>query len=236
MSIATRMVRAPWGPKYTPNSNTVLWMPGQDDPQSATIRDRSGNGFNGTIVGCSWQRTVNGLWYLNFDGTDDVITTDDHALFDVGANLTLKLWWRTDTAQSTRAFAIHDESNYKYMLFLEVNSTRLRGYTRHASGVVELTYTLGAGDYTDSVWRMLILTFDKSLGSDRAKLYLDDTQIAQGNAFAEDIVAGDEGLVLGRYGANDFTGDIALLVVESKTWSSSEVTYWYNQERHLFGV
>ena len=38
--------RANWGLKFRPDANTVLWLPGQDDPQSATIRDRSGGDPN----------------------------------------------------------------------------------------------------------------------------------------------------------------------------------------------
>ncbi len=39
--------------KYQPDASTIVWLPGQDDAYSSTIRDRSGKGNNGTISGAT---------------------------------------------------------------------------------------------------------------------------------------------------------------------------------------
>lgn len=52
----------------------VLYLEGQQDPQSATIRDLSGYNNHGTITGATWVRLPSGLWVQSFDGTDDEVT------------------------------------------------------------------------------------------------------------------------------------------------------------------
>ena len=79
MSIATRGIRPSYLPKFAPTATTTLWLPGQDDPQSAVIRDRSGNLNNGAINGATWTRNSKGLWYLLYDGADDLTTVTDAA-------------------------------------------------------------------------------------------------------------------------------------------------------------
>ena len=93
-SPALRNVRANSGITFRPDADTVLWMPGQDDPQSAVIRDRSGNLNNGAISGATWTRNSKGLSYLDYDGADDLVTVTDTAsiqnIFDGGGTI---LFW-----------------------------------------------------------------------------------------------------------------------------------------------
>ncbi len=60
-------------------ANTVLWLPGQDDPFSSTIRDRSGNGNDGALSNTTWLKNSKGLSYLDFDGADSLVTVSDVA-------------------------------------------------------------------------------------------------------------------------------------------------------------
>ncbi|KKN81719.1 hypothetical protein LCGC14_0316310 [marine sediment metagenome] len=71
-----------FGLKFRPDANTVLWLPGQDDPQSATIRDRSGFGNDGAITGATWVQNSKGLWVLDFDGIDDIVTCGTDSSID----------------------------------------------------------------------------------------------------------------------------------------------------------
>ena len=71
MSILTRpymVARKNNGVKWEPDTNTVLWLPGQDDAYSSTIRDRSGNGNDGTITGSMWKQNGQGIWGLSSPG------------------------------------------------------------------------------------------------------------------------------------------------------------------------
>ncbi|KKK77854.1 hypothetical protein LCGC14_2849430, partial [marine sediment metagenome] len=71
MSILTKpyfQARKNNGVLYEPDASCVLWLLGQDDAYSTTIRDRSGQGNHGTINDATWARTGQGLWYLVLDG------------------------------------------------------------------------------------------------------------------------------------------------------------------------
>lgn len=214
----------------------VLWLPGQDDPQSSTIRDRSGLGNNGTIVGATWARTPKGLWYLSFDGNDDNVTVADKAEFDVGAELTLKLWFRTDTDTADDVLVIHDESATKYAFWMSGTGGDLYFIVNTASGSSNAFYDGANSYFSDSVWRHIVGTYDKSLADNRLKLFIDGALAAQGTGHNEDIAAGDEGITFGHYAAVYMKHDMALPVICNKAWNAGRILDNYNQERHLFGV
>lgn len=72
-----KCVRPSYMPKFVPDSTCVLWLPGQDDPYSATIRDRSGNVNNGAITGATWVRSGKRLWVLRGAGDSYVETSSN---------------------------------------------------------------------------------------------------------------------------------------------------------------
>ncbi len=82
-SPALRQVRANSGITFRPDANTVLWFPGQDDAFSSTIRDRSGNGNDGTLTGgVTWVQNDKGLRLLDFDGVDGKVDCGSDASID----------------------------------------------------------------------------------------------------------------------------------------------------------
>jgi len=58
------------GVKWEPPASCVLWLPGQDDAPSTTIRDRSGFGNHGTITGATWERLPGGAIANKFTAID----------------------------------------------------------------------------------------------------------------------------------------------------------------------
>ncbi len=106
--------RANSGLTFRPDANTVLWLPGQDDAYSATIRDRSGKGNNGSITGATWKRNSQGLWYLHFDGTDDDVDIPIAAALTAG---TFVAWFRSSTSGARNALLGSGEldSNQNYV-------------------------------------------------------------------------------------------------------------------------
>lgn len=197
------------------------------------IQDRSPYGNHGSITGATWNRLPSGLWYLSFDGTDDVVEVADKPEFDTGAQVTVKLWYRTDTQQGDKALLVHDESDYKYLIWL--NNDELYSFGRTSSGAFNCLWA-GASILYNNVWHQVVLTFDKTLASNRLKLYFDSVQKAQANGYAEDLSAGDEGIIVGRFAASDFKGDIALPLVLNRALCALEIQNHFNQEKHLFGV
>ncbi len=70
--------RPSYKPKYWPvEPGCALYLEGQQDPQSSTIRDLSGYGNHGTIYGATWVRESKGFWILSYDGADDYTACAD---------------------------------------------------------------------------------------------------------------------------------------------------------------
>jgi len=101
-------------------AGAVLWLPGQDDAYSATIRDRSGKGNHGTITGALWKRLPSGLWYLDFDGTDDNVNCGSAASLDFGAASFLAMgWFRVDQLSTIKT---------KYQQFIDKSDQNTLGW------------------------------------------------------------------------------------------------------------
>ena len=110
-SPALRYARANLGLTFRPDANCVLWLPGQDDPQSSTIRDRSGNGNNGTFgagaAAPTWKRLPSGLWVLDFDGLNDHTLISYHASLNPKL-ITIEIWFKAATNLPDFARLIND--------------------------------------------------------------------------------------------------------------------------------
>ncbi len=148
--------------------------------------------------------------------------------YDTGGALTIENWFRTTTAQSGKFMVIHDESTYKYGLYLTGNSTGLIVYVRTASGVTSVGYTKSAG-YNDGLWHYVAATYDKTLSSNRLKLYVDGALVAQTNGYAEDILAGTGGISIGKWGSAYFDGQIDDVRISNVARSAADIATRYNE-------
>ncbi len=230
-SPALRWVKANTGLPFRPDANTVLWLPGQDDAYSSTIRDRSGNGNDGTIVGATWARNGKGLWYHDFDGADDYVTIGDVASLDITGDITIEMWFRATKLPSiaVRHFDIISKSvsaaRDGYTIQLQSND-RIYFYTGQAAAG-QATFT-AAGVYVINTWYHLLVTRSGNDGL----IYLNDVDITDSSAAHLDpIPAGQTAYLGGRATTNEFEGGIALTRVYDAV-----VEGHYNEERHLFGV
>jgi hypothetical protein len=88
--------RPSYKPKWWPTpSSCVLYLEGQQDAQSAKIRDLSGYGNHGTITGTTWVRLPSGLWVTNHDNVDDVISCGTMG-GQINAPLTCLAWIKSN--------------------------------------------------------------------------------------------------------------------------------------------
>jgi hypothetical protein len=75
-----------------------------------------------------------------------------------------------------------------------------------ATGTVSVT---ASGNYADGVWHHIAGVYDRYAGDgNRLKLYVDGNLADLEAGYNENILAGDEGIYIGRWGSNYFNGTI----------------------------
>ncbi len=221
---------------YVPRAGDgcVLWLPGQDDPQSATIRDRSGQGNNGTIVGATWVRLPRGLWCLSFDGSDDVVTcAHDGSLNFTSEDFTIKAWIYCDNFTVENSIFQCGLWASKGYFFSITTTQRLDFYTIQAGATRQRTY--GSTTVGTAQWQHAVATRAGAV----AKLYLDavDVRAVSGTHVNPATTTEDARIGLRDDDGYDMAGDIALLeVISGQAWTASQIANTFNRERHLFGV
>ena len=224
------------GVLFEPDSNCVLWLPGQDDAYSSTIRDRSGNGNDGTITSATWKNdTPGGLWYLSFDGDNDKLSCDG-AIGDLDLTRTGDVTvcaWVNRTASSGAQYAIGGfvDGLWNNLLLLEYSDTAL---TARMRGNNQAAYPAAADSNQHSGWEFAAIVKDGEF------LYL----VVDGVTLASDTSTGlDDDITITSldfgWGFSDtyaLTGSIWGGRAFSSAKSSTELLGIFNQERHLFNV
>lgn len=234
MSILTKpyfQARKNNGVLWEPDSNTVLWLPGQDDPQSAVIRDRSGYGNNGSISGATWKQLPSGLWGLSHDGAN--------AKVDLGAASSLNF---TTSAFTLECWLYLDSiGNYIVMSNATFN---VKGYSWHLADTSKVLFrTSQGGAFQDTTstaaitaleWQHLMVTRSGT----GVLIYRNGADITDVAGTHTNPVSSDNSFLLGlrpdNYG--DILGDMALVRTYNTAKSATIAADHYAQERHLFGV
>lgn len=237
MSILTRpymVARKNNGVKFEPDANTVLWLPGQDDAYSSTIRDRSGNGNNGTITGAVWKRTGQGLWYLDFEGDDYVNCGNDTSLRVAEGDHSILFWVNITSLVATQGIVTNNEENSKisdYAVWITGSSlTYLRGDDADATENIPMNpapptstwiQCLVVVEGTDCQWYMN--------GATRGNGTLSNTPFSDTNARVWGMIK----ITGNRF---PFTGGMTLQRIFNSALSAEQAVGSFNQERHLLGV
>lgn len=208
----------------------VLWLPGQDDAYSATIRDRSGYGNDGTIIGAPWEKLPSGLWALHLDGSDDEIdcgTTETHN----PTPISFCVWVKADTFGNAYNGVEAKEVTNGHTLMVKSTGKLAIYFTGMSSGG---TYDgTGALTLVVDTWYFLAYTYDEENLRCYANLVIDKTVATTGT-----IPAAPAPQYIGQSGfaSREWDGYVVLPRFFSKALSLSELTGIRNQERHLFGV
>lgn len=240
-SPALRNVRANSGITFRPDASCVLWYPGQDDPQSAVIRDRSGNGNNGTIDGATWTRTGQGLWYLDFDGVDNLVTVTDSAsitdIFDGGG--TVVAWINAGSDGEGGFGMIWNKGDYFSVFDEAAGKVKLR-FAKYFSGD-DGAWVTTATEVTINTWTFAAVTYNASGTAFDPIFYVNGAVKANTESGTptgtRDSKAGAD-LTIGNRSIADLTFDGGLALVRSfdEILTATRILDIYNQERHLFGI
>jgi hypothetical protein len=212
----------------TTEPNFIAWWK-FDEGSGSTAYDSTG-GNNGALYGPpDWVTGKTGSYALDFDGSNDYVQVADQPIFDTGDKLTVAHWFKTTTNQSQKGMVTHDSSDYKYMTYLSANSGGIAFYIRQSSGVVSaLTGDLGTGFWADGQWHLVVGVFDRSLPNNRLKLYVDGQLADVRDVPDENILPGDEGIIIGKwYTGHEFNGSIDDVRIYDRALSDTEVEQLY---------
>jgi len=216
----------------------VLWLPGQDDPQSSTIRDRSGNGNDGTITGATWTRQSKGLWALYFDGTDDYADCGAPSVLDFGSatDFSIEFWLKTNYDATQYRGLVSKRPDYGTSDGFAVGMTateKINFYIADGTNYVDVSSDTSVKDDT---WHQVVVTADRD---GNAQHYLDGATDGTATSITSvgDITSADNLIIGALTSTGRFCqGNVALLRIYNRLLSSLEIQNHFNQERHLFGV
>ncbi|MBW2984055.1 right-handed parallel beta-helix repeat-containing protein [Candidatus Woesearchaeota archaeon] len=222
-------------------SYTILNLPfeGHAGDETATAIDYSSNNNNGAVVDATWNPTggyIGGGY--EFDGVNDYINIPDSSIWDTGSELTVSLWFKTDTQQNTGYILVHEEdfNEEKYMITLGGNSGDISFSIRHDEFSTRSAYhnTGQAGYYSTGEWHHVVGVFDRYASGGRLKLYVDGILSATNPGDDADILEGDKGITIGRYGGlYYFKGSIDEVKIYDKALSAEQVKALYEGREDL---
>ncbi|MDP3734755.1 MAG: LamG-like jellyroll fold domain-containing protein [Nanoarchaeota archaeon] len=224
-------------------SIAVLNMPFEkiNGTTSNNTWDYSGHGNPGTENnGVSWNSAGfdgNGTYY--FDGLNDYISIADSNIFDTGDKITVSAWIKTNYSNQTgKGIVMHDNSNYKWMLYFSGGSTSdvVQFYIRTTTGASTATCTYANGVIANNNWHLLTGTYVQSSTSERIKVYYDGSFCGNATGYNELILDGDEGIYIGRWGSNYFNGSIDDILVFNRTLSPEQINALYKKKFNLIAL
>jgi len=223
------------GYDYPPaDTGCVLYFPGLPG-QGTKIWDRSNQGNHGTLTAAgnpAWKRLPSGLWYLDFDGTDDNVNCGDV----MGGITTFSIeWWFKVTS------TFNSGATVGMVLFSAATVPSLKIYLSSADGKLYFqvypaltgTYVVKSttASWTGGVWYHAVGTDDGTNKRIYINKVLENTAAGDHDALASDDLEIGE-----RTGGEDFSGGIALPRIHNVVLTPAQVLSHYQQERHFFDV
>lgn len=209
-----------------PSLGCVLYLPGLPGVGDI-IYDRSPYSCHGTIIGATWKRLPSGLWYLDFDGTDDYVSLAKNC---PTGHFTI-LFWANHNPTATSGWATIYEAGLECSLFCSRAITggdnlKLRCHIGGASDYVDSN----ANTITKGAWAQFGVTWDGKNG----QLYKNGSAInTTASGTPNNPVSTAASLSSTTF---DFEGYMALTRVFTRVLSVPEISNYYQQEKHLFGV
>ncbi len=223
-------------------NNSVLYLPRLEGGGPTAI-DYSGQGNDGTITGATWIRLPSGLWYLDFDGTDDKVVCGTDSSMNPANNLTVKVWVNpTNFTDDDRAIFNRDNTtdgrSFTSKLGLNTGFLYLAISKSAAGDFSELTDNTDA--FTAGAWQHVGCTYKfVTDGTSEMRLYRNGSEIKSKLNCVGPIsttAATNNQIGLAQNNTQDFLGGMTLLVMTNITWTATQFAENYAAERRLFGV
>ena len=197
------------------------------------VRDISGNGHHGRIVGASWVSgaTVSGL---AFDRSQrDYVIVPDSERLHIQPPYTLGVWFRTTSSKNNATYLLKNGGTFTGCGIYYYGDSR--AMYMDAKGVDQKLYHIGGSSkiLPDGRWHHAVA----SCGNGKQRLYVD------GVVFAERDIPGDlslsyggtTGIHMGRWlGNGHFAGTMGKADILKRALTETEVRAVYAEERKTF--
>jgi hypothetical protein len=230
--------------KWGSGSGCVLYLNGQQDANSSTIKDLSGYGNHGTITGATWVRLPSGLMVNSFDGVELNVNE-----IDCGHNILISnnqsfsvLSWVYRTADNYKGIVGKDDGVVREWFMSDQTTGRLRVriYQTNATAVTSdsdnnvipiNTWTMVA--FTVNVSAVKIYYYAFSNGGQKI-VTPDMTQAWDGTIKNSNVPA----IRIGMFFTGDYrwAGYIGLSHIFNTALSPTQINGIFQSERSLFGV
>ena len=216
------------------DSSCVLYL--TDRRKDATTwTDLSGSGNNGTVYGAATPpaASVARLGYL-FDGVDDYVDAGNGASLNITGAITLEAWVMIKgTGTGSFPMIVGKDllsSIYPYALRADAN-----GFFVFASYNTAVLFSVSTAIPANNIWYHVVGTFDKTLDSANAKIYLNGVQ-KDSRTYTLPLPTNAGTVKIGRYYINYFNGSIDKVRIYNRALSAGEILALYGKTRKYFGV
>lgn len=205
------------------------------EPNKTYIFDRSRYRSHGTITGAIWRQLPSGLWYLDFDGSDDVVDCGSGASLDILNAISISLWvYPEGYGESNLGHAFHTTLDQWRMLYN--GASPQIAFDLAKAGVGGQRVSSNAGSVPLNTWTKLDGTWNGTI----QLIYVNGAVQTDTETWSGTLqTIGTGKLVLGDQtgGARAWNGGIALFRVYAEVaQTATQIAQGFQQERHLFGV
>lgn len=204
-----------------------------------TILDYSPSQNNGTIAGATWVRLPSGLWYLHFDGTNDVVTVPANASTAPDA-WTIMYWirWSTFPAAADATWAWRNDQPYPGTL---ISGSENLFYIYMGANNFRTFSAISPVDANNAnQWYLHAVTLPGAAQTsiNTSAWYVNGSLMDTGvtDATAAQSAKSGNPYWIGRYGSTYHECDIALFRMFNVVKTPAQISDIYNQERKFLGV
>ncbi len=218
---------------YKPDSSCVLYLEGQQDAYSSTIKDLSGYANNGTITGATWVRLPSGLWVNSFDGTDDIINCGTNSVLNfTTGDFSGIAWVKTTVTANVQWIMGRGLGNTDGWAMLIHTDGRV-DFETYQAGASQLSYAANNTTVTNGQFNLIGWTRTGT----SCRVWLNGVDITNTVGNHTNPLTSTRALKIGNSDTLNqypFTGQMGLERIFSYYLSATEIANIYQRERPLF--
>lgn len=201
------------------NPSLVLYLP-LHELGGASLASKDAYGHLCTVTGALWR--PEGRW---FDGSDDFIGLGSHAIFDITDSLTLEAWVYPESVTGDRTFISkgYQGNNAPFNFRLEGNKFNFHSFDNN----VKVFNATASRVTTVNRWYHAVATFDKSLSSGNARIYI-NASLDGTASYTNPLSTNTETVRVGKHTTTAFfSGIIGEVRVYNRALTQQEIQHNY---------